>query len=155
MANYDGRKKVIKDNDLIYFNNTDWGTSAASTISDTIDLGAAQTFGEHVPLLYFTVDRDFSFPSSVGGVSGQAACPGLIVQDSADGSTWAGTYLEVPFFTDGKGRSGASTVTADNVNAHFPVGLGSPKRYTRLLLNYATGTASTTIRAWLRMGLSA
>lgn len=149
MSVYNSDKKNVHDDDLYYWDGYSW--SAASAVSDTIDLGAAQVFHNIPAIVWWEFSQDFSLPSSNG-----LAPPwqGIVLEDAADGSTFAAVQA-VPLHTSGaQGHNGASTVNSTALNAKT-MGIGTIRRYSRLTCGYATATSpNVTIKAGLRLGLT-
>jgi hypothetical protein len=159
MSVYDGRLAHIHDTDIFYADGLSLGTTT-SWVSNTIDLGRDQAFVNQTAHIFWKISANFSLLSSislcgtgVGNAVGGGIRSFMRIQDSADGSTWAGSILIIPVFDPVSAVSGITIVNATTLNA-LNVGIGSIKRYSRLLLDYPTA-ASVTIKAWLRMGLTA
>lgn len=150
MAVYDGRLKHIHDTDIFYWDGVSV-TTTVSLVSDTIDLGLAQAFVNIPVHVFWTFSADFSLASSVGDI---CLPPAIIIQDSADGSTWAGSIAMVGLRAADIGVAGASTISATYINSKN-IGVGSIKRYSRLVMTRVSATSpSATVKAWLRMGLT-
>jgi hypothetical protein len=148
MSVYNSDKKNVRDQDLMYWNAGAW--TAASVVSDTIDLGAAQVFHNIPAIVWWEFSADFSLPSSNG-----LAPPwqGIVLEDAADGSTFA-AIMAFPLHSSGaQGHNLASTIVATTINAKT-MGVGTIRRYSRLVCGYTNATGIT-IKAGLRLGLSA
>lgn len=159
MSYYDGRLKHIHDTDIFYADGTSIATTT-SWVSNTIDLGAAQAFVNMPVHIFWTLSGNISLLSStsvlttgLGNSNGAGMKTYWQIQDSADGSTWAGYILSIPMFDPVSAVSSTSIVDAATFNA-MNVGIGSIKRYSRIKMTYPTASTGT-IKAWLRMGLTA
>jgi hypothetical protein len=150
MSVYDGRLKHVRDYDLFYAREASVG-STVSYISDTIDFGAAQAFLNKPVHVFWSFSLDFSMASSIGDI---CLPPAIIIQDSADGSTWAGSIAMIGMRAADIGVAAASSISATYINGKN-IGVGSIKRYSRICFPRITATSpSPKFSAWARMGLS-
>jgi hypothetical protein len=152
---YDGRFKGIIDADLVFWDGAGpaWtkGVTLASTtssVSDTIDLGSDQVFGEIPAIVMFDTTATVSAASqnSTGLTADRIYIPGFWVQDASDGST----FSDIAFVKWPANASYACAVADWN---KMCIGLGYVRRYVRLQQRCGVGTAGT-VRAWLRLGLT-
>jgi hypothetical protein len=152
MALYDGRLKTIRDNDLFFWNGASMA-STTSTVSDSIDLGAAQVFAQIPCVVQWYLSGDISVASSSSAGTDVFATggerPGIWVQHCADNSQWSQlAFVEAPY--------AASVVDSVGFNAKS-IGLVSVRRFVRLRWACTFGAlaaSSITMSAWLRMGLT-
>jgi len=157
MALYDPRNKTVletSDDDLYFWDGSgaSWTkgvtiSSTVSSVSDVIDLGAAQVFNNIPVSIRFSADTAFSMLSvhSSGYVAGGYRVPGIQVQDAADGSTFSTIgFVPIPCNT-----SFAVTVAGFNSMIY---GVVSCRRYLRLKQGPGFEGGGV-FRAWLRMGM--
>jgi hypothetical protein len=158
MANYDGRLKHVHDTDIYYADGVSISTTT-SWISDVADLGAKQAFVNIPVQIFWEFSANYSLLSRCTSINSVTRYEGmrqhLEIQDSSDGSTWAGSIIMIPLFDPVSAVSSTSIVSAADANL-LNIGLCSIKRYSRLYIGHPTATSpSPTIKAWLRMGLTA
>lgn len=150
MSVYDGRLKHVRDQDLLYADAASVSTTV-SYVSNTIDLGQAQAFMQQPVHIFWYFSLDFSLASSIGDL---CLPPAIIIQDSADGSTWAGSIAMVGMRAADIGVAGTSSISSTYLNAKN-IGVGSIKRFSRIVFPRITATSpSPKFTAWLRMGLT-
>ncbi len=156
MATYDGRLKGVRDYDLFFWDGsgTSWekGTTLASTVSsasEILDLGADQVFINHPAVVMFEATASVSALSqnSTGLTADKIYIPGFWLQDASDGST----FSDIAFV---KWPADASFAVTAAAFSEMTLGVVKCRRYIRLNQKCGVGTSGT-IRAWLRLGLTA
>jgi hypothetical protein len=169
MANYDGRLKHIHDTDIFYADGVSLGTTA-TWMSDIADLGADQAFVNIPVHIFWEISGNVSLQTSASLISAGSGAqnntlnkPGVrsylyiqqtgLYSTATSESSWT-TILAIPWFDPYSSLTNTSNIvcSADEINA-MNVGLGSIKRYSRLVFPVGT-TSVVTIKAWLRMGLT-
>jgi hypothetical protein len=153
---YDGRFKGILDADLVFWDGagTAWNrgvtlASSSSSYSETLDLGADQVFDEIPAIVMFDTTATVSALSahSTALIADKISIPGFFVQDASDGSTFSDiSFVKWP-------ADASFTCSVANWNK-MCIGLGYVRRYVRLQQRCGVGTTGT-VRAWLRIGLTA
>ncbi|MDD5391081.1 MAG: hypothetical protein PHD37_17220 [Gallionellaceae bacterium] len=157
MATYDGRLKGVRDTDLFFWDGAGatwtYGPTMSSTISsvsDILDLGSDQVFINHPAVIMFeTTGATVSCLSihSSGLTASKCAVPGFWLQDAADGSTFSAIgFVKMP--------GDASLDCTATLFNDMTLGVVKCRRYLRLFQQMGVGVDGT-VRAWLRLGLTA